>query len=246
MPKIFLSPSTQEFNPYIIGGNEEYYMNLIADEMIPYLKASNIDFDRNDPLLTAKDAAIKANKNEYDLYLALHSNASPDRIKGILKGTDAYYYPFSKSGERAANIIANGIKTIYPNPKLVNTRTTTTLIEVTKSKAPAVLLEIAYHDNKEDALWIVDNIENIAKNITSSIADFLSVPFYTSNSNKKGIVVINNGRLRVRNKPSLDSRIIGYLKNREMVQINKEINGFYQIRFNGGTGYAKSDFIAII
>ena len=27
MPSIYLSPSTQEFNPYIIGGNEEYYMN---------------------------------------------------------------------------------------------------------------------------------------------------------------------------------------------------------------------------
>ena len=29
MPSIYLSPSTQEFNPYIIGGNEEYYMNLM-------------------------------------------------------------------------------------------------------------------------------------------------------------------------------------------------------------------------
>jgi hypothetical protein len=40
MPTIYLSPSTQEFNPYNGGGNEEYYMNLIADAMIPYLEAS--------------------------------------------------------------------------------------------------------------------------------------------------------------------------------------------------------------
>ena len=33
MPTIYLSPSTQEFNPYNGGGNEEYYMNLIADAM---------------------------------------------------------------------------------------------------------------------------------------------------------------------------------------------------------------------
>ena len=33
MPTIYLSPSTQEFNPYSGGGNEEYYMNLIADAM---------------------------------------------------------------------------------------------------------------------------------------------------------------------------------------------------------------------
>ena len=37
MPNIYLSPSTQEFNPYAGGGNEEYYMNLIADAMEPYL-----------------------------------------------------------------------------------------------------------------------------------------------------------------------------------------------------------------
>ena len=40
MPLIYLSPSTQEFNPYVNGGNEEYYMNLIADAMVPYLEAS--------------------------------------------------------------------------------------------------------------------------------------------------------------------------------------------------------------
>lgn len=38
MPRIFLSPSTQEYNPYITGnGSEEYFMNLIADAMEPYL-----------------------------------------------------------------------------------------------------------------------------------------------------------------------------------------------------------------
>ena len=50
MPKIFLSPSTQEYNEYYDGsGSEEYYMNLIADYMEPYLTASGIQYTRNDP-----------------------------------------------------------------------------------------------------------------------------------------------------------------------------------------------------
>ena len=53
MPTIYLSPSTQEFNPYVNGGNEEYYMNLIADAMEPYLVASGIQFVRNTPDMTA-------------------------------------------------------------------------------------------------------------------------------------------------------------------------------------------------
>ena len=30
MPRIYLSPSLQEFNQYTGGGNEELYMNLVA------------------------------------------------------------------------------------------------------------------------------------------------------------------------------------------------------------------------
>ena len=42
MPKVFLSPSTQEWNQYATSGNEELYMNLLADRMEPYLRSSGI------------------------------------------------------------------------------------------------------------------------------------------------------------------------------------------------------------
>ena len=77
MPTVFLSPSVQEFNPYIDGGNEEYYMNLIADAMEPYLKASGINFVRNNPDTTTRQVIAESNKGNYDLHLAIHSNASP-------------------------------------------------------------------------------------------------------------------------------------------------------------------------
>ena len=37
MPSIYLSPSLQPYNKYVNGGDEQYYMNLIADAMEPYL-----------------------------------------------------------------------------------------------------------------------------------------------------------------------------------------------------------------
>ena len=50
MPKIFLSPSTQEYNQYVTGaGSEEYFMNLLADAMEPLLLANGIQYVRNDP-----------------------------------------------------------------------------------------------------------------------------------------------------------------------------------------------------
>ena len=42
MPKIYLSPSTQEFNLYQNTGSEEYWMNQIADAMERYLHPKGV------------------------------------------------------------------------------------------------------------------------------------------------------------------------------------------------------------
>ena len=50
MPSVYLSPSLQEYNPYIDGGNEEYYMNLIADAMEPYLRQAELILGETIPI----------------------------------------------------------------------------------------------------------------------------------------------------------------------------------------------------
>ena len=55
-------------------------MNRIADEMEPYLRPNTIRFKRNSPDMTAASSIAQANRGTYDLYLALHSNASGDGI----------------------------------------------------------------------------------------------------------------------------------------------------------------------
>lgn len=118
MPRIFLSPSTQEYNPYITGnGSEEYFMNLIADAMEPYLLANTIRFTRNTPDMTAASSIRLANSGSYDFYLALHSNGSTDGTKeGAVRGVIAFYYPTSANGRRAADIFVKNLKDIYPLP----------------------------------------------------------------------------------------------------------------------------------
>ncbi len=178
MPVVFLSPSTQEFNLYYDGnGSEEYYMNRIADEMAPYLEASGITVARNTPEDTALTSAQKSNAAGAQLHLALHSNAAPEELSGQLRGTDVYYYTGSAQGERAADIIANNFSLISPTPQLVDTIPTTRLVELRRTAAPSVLVEIAYHDNPDDANWIRGNIRDIARNLSVSVADFFAVPF---------------------------------------------------------------------
>ena len=143
MPKIYLSPSTQEYNPYVTGaGSEEYFMNLVADAMEPYLLANGIQFSRNTPDMTAASSIRQANRGDYDFYLALHSNASGPGSQGQNRGVIAFYYPTSANGRRGAEIIARNMQEIYPLPERVVTRPTTTLGEVRQPRAPAVLVEI--------------------------------------------------------------------------------------------------------
>ena len=163
MPKIYLSPSAQEFNHYVDGGNEEYYMNLIADAMEPYLRASGIDFDRNQPEMPLWKIINDSNAQDYDLHLAIHSNASPEAQAGKNTGVQIYYYPTSAKGKRFAEIIDGNYKPIYREPMNTRLVPSSTLAELRRTKAPAVLIETAYHDNREDAKWIRDNIDTIAK-----------------------------------------------------------------------------------
>ena len=177
MPTIYLSPSVQGFYPWIIGGNEELYMNLIADAMIPYLRASGIDFTRSNPGDPLSRVISQSNAGNYDLHLALHSNSSPENMRGVLQGPDIYRFAASERGRKAAEIIAANIKSIYPDPSLVQVIPTTILNELRRTKAPAVLAQVAYHDNYADAVWVRDNIDSIGKYFSIAVAEYAGVPF---------------------------------------------------------------------
>ena len=159
MPKVFLSPSTQEWNAYINAGNEELVMNQLADAMEPYLRASGIEFVRNSPERNIAGAIADSNAGWFDVHLALHSNASPEQLAGKLRGVDFYYSPVSYESERLATILTNNMKSIYPLPDRVTPRPTRTLGEVTRTRAVAVLAELGYHDNNEDETWLRNNLD---------------------------------------------------------------------------------------
>ncbi len=243
IPSIYLSPSTQEFNPYVTGGNEEQYMNLIADAMIPYLNASGISYVRNTPDMTAASSIAASNRGNYDLHLALHSNASSN---GSAMGGEVYYYPYSSKGQRAAEIIANNFKMIYPYPNLVRTVPTTTLGEVRRTKAPSVLFEVAFHDNPQDADWIKSNIDNIARNIVISLTDYFNIPFNEPSGSGMGYparVVTNGGNLNIRQRPDIYSNIIGKAPNGATVRVMNMAGDWLLISYNGINGYVNKYYI---
>ena len=177
MYSVFLSPSTQPFNKYATSGNEQEYMNLVADAMEPLLEKNNISFGRNIPDTSVGVSIQLSNEGDYDFHLALHSNASPENLAGILRGIDAYYYQGSFYGKAGADIFVKYLKEIYPLPEKVKALATVDLVELSKTNIPAVLLELGYHDNLEDEQWIKDNIENIAIALTKGLCEYFGISF---------------------------------------------------------------------
>ena len=79
-------------------------MNRLADALVPYLDRLGIAYNRNTPEMTARTSIQQANATPpYDLYLALHSNASPEQFAGMLRGPDIYYNPADPESRRAAD-----------------------------------------------------------------------------------------------------------------------------------------------
>jgi len=246
MPTIYLSPSTQEANPYVTGaGSEEYFMNLLADAMVPYLESNAIAYGRNTPDMTALSSVRQANSGNYNLYLALHSNATGNGEPRPTRGTIAFYYPGSAQGQRAAEIFAQNLRSIYPLPDLVTTRATTTLVEVSRSRAPAVLLEIGYHDNYADAEWIQNNIDTIAQNLVLSLTEYFGIPFIYPIGPVNGRVRTEGGALLLRSYPSRDGGIITRMPNGAFVTVYGQWQGWYVTRYEGYIGYASTEYIAL-
>ena len=246
MPIIYLSPSTQEYNLYYDGaGSEEYYMNLIADAMEPYLTASGIEFVRNTPEMTAASSIAASNAGNFDAHVALHSNASPPSMPGALRGSDVYYSPASARGRYLAELIAAQLRTIYPLPDRVNIRPTTSIGEVTRTRAPAVLIEFAYHDNPEDADWIRNNIDPIAQAVVRALCEFFGLPFLTPQPIQTATVDIAGGTLNLREQPSLSAPILAGLPDGTQLEILGSYNGWYVVRTGGLEGYVRSEYITL-
>ena len=244
MPTIYLSPSTQEFNPFITSGNEEYWMNLIADAMIPYLQQYGIDYSRNTPDMTAGSSIRESNAGNYDFHVAIHSNASAESQAGSQRGSIIFYYPSSTNGLRMAELLRQRFQEIYPNPDLVRIVPTTSLGEVSRTSAPSVLIEVAFHDNTEDANWITNNIDAIARAIASAVNDYFTSASGAA-TGQTARVNLTSGYLNIRSGPSLNSPVIGMAPNGATLRVLGSSGDWYNIEYNGINGFVSANYAVL-
>ncbi len=244
MPFLFLSPSTQEYNPYVTSGNEEYWMNRLADLMVPYLHASGINVTRNDPSGTVGKSIRASNAGTYGFHLALHSNAAPASVSGQVRGIDIYYYTPSLNGLRMANIIVDNLKEVYPLPDRVRALATTSIAEVRMTKAPAVLCELGYHDNVADAQWIENNLLALARSLSLSVTEYFGLPLLSPRPAREATVRLQNGTLNLRGAPSQDAPVLTGIPNGASLRILGSYDGWNSVNYDGLIGWVRGEYLS--
>ncbi|AEE95801.1 N-acetylmuramoyl-L-alanine amidase family protein [Mahella australiensis] len=178
--KVYISPSTQEHNQYVNGNTEEYWMNKIADVVCNLLVKSGITVYRNKPEMELKQVVADSNAKKPDIHFAIHSNAGGGRgcevyallvydDNGKIKPTEGY---------KLAQAVYNRVSALTPTSDR-GVKQGNHLYEIKNTIAPAALIEVAFHDNPQDAAWITSNIEPIGKAIAQGICDYFGVKLNT-------------------------------------------------------------------
>ena len=128
---------------------------------------------------------------------------------------------------------------------MVTTRPTTALGEVSRSRFPAVLVEIGYHDNYSDALWLESHVEDVARQLVKALTEYFGLPFIPPMDPKRGTVRLSYGTLNLRSTPSPAGTVIANLPNGAEVTVYGEWNGWYVVQYGDQVGYAAAAYIDV-
>ena len=179
MVDVYLSPSLQEWNVGVGNyGTEEQRMNLLADVVQYELERHGLDVARNRPEMSLAEVVRESNAIGPTVHVALHSNAA----NGQARGAEIYAHRFGGAGEALARDIFEFLEPLTPTSDLgvkegYKTFNGQGMYELRRTVAPAILAEVAFHDNRADAQFIMDHIYELGREISKGILQYFGIPY---------------------------------------------------------------------
>lgn len=179
MTKIYVSPSSQEANLGPNGYVEEVAMNLVADLLCPELTRHGVEWMRNNRLNTYAGHVKESNLYKPDSHVGIHSDATGTNV--LAHGCTILCYKPDINKNSEGTLLAKAIYThmapLTPTEDRGVKDGSTSLSEIRDTDAPAVLIEVEFHDNPEGAMWIITHIPQIAGAILSGILDHYGIAY---------------------------------------------------------------------
>ncbi len=179
MPEVYLSPSVRHFNRgFGVYGTEEERMNLLADVVELELVRNGLTTARNNPAYDLVATVADANAQNADVYVALRSAGdTPDR-----RGATVYYYQPNTSGYRLAENVYKELSAVTPTEdhglrEGAGAYGGLGYYELRHTRPPAIIAEVGYHSNPQDAGFIVKSIYELGVAIAKGILNYFGLPY---------------------------------------------------------------------
>lgn len=173
--KIYISPSSQPANTYAVGNtNEQEQCRKIGAALEKVL--DQYGFSAYVGLSgTMQTRTADSNKIGVDLHLPIHTNG----FDGTVAGLRIMVNKKGGEDEQIANAIMKTLAPITPGTS-DGVSEYPDLYEIKYSNAPCVYIEVGFHDNPEEAQWIIDHTQDIAEAICKGLCNHYGVKYGAS------------------------------------------------------------------
>lgn len=173
--RIYLSPSSQPDNIYAVGNtNEQEQCRKIAAALKEEL--DHCGFWSYAGLSgTMYTRAAESDKFGVDLHMPIHTNA----FNGIVAGLRIMVNQLGGEAEQIAKAVMNRLAPITPGES-DGISAQPQLYEIKATDAPCVYIEVGFHDNPEEAQWIIDHTRDIAVTICQGLCDYYGVEYVSA------------------------------------------------------------------
>ncbi len=164
----YISPSNQGANLGVSGyGSEQDQMYALALEITPHLDRAGVSFVVPEKNATLGERVRHSNTIGACFHLALHSNAGG---QGLACGPVALYY--SEAGQAFGQKLVDALLALgQKTNRAYHLKQEKNLYELRKTNAPAVLLEVDFHDSPVGAEFITKHRSEIAEAIARVIIE---------------------------------------------------------------------------
>ncbi len=183
---IYLSPSRQGGNPYIIGNTtEKEQMEAVAAVTHRILSEEyNCVVYTANPDLDLRERAFEAMELGADIYFAIHSNATGSG--DIRYGASSYYCGASGRSKKLGEAVVSELNAIAPKICNLDKQMYSALesfggVGYAEVRDPynlgmvSILVETDFHDNELTAQWIMDNHEGIGRALANALVDTFDI-----------------------------------------------------------------------
>lgn len=150
-----------------VGEKVAYYLNNVGYET-KVMQSDNLNYD-SDYADRPYPVCVAANEWDSDIFISIHCNAA----NTIAKGTETLVYNLGGSSEILANCIQDQIvDSLNTIDRGIKVRPELTVLR--RTNMTAVLIELAFIDNDEEACLLINRKDDFAKAIARGITDYVS------------------------------------------------------------------------